>query len=243
MTDLLREVYEDCVAQAKKPDRRDAQPREAHLRRLHRARRSPPRRPSSSTPTKSGWKGELVLVFQKIASLHKACPTSRGDWYFTGDYPTPGGLRRAQPAPTSTTGKSAKVALLLIRRRAGTAPCAPGRPPRRRPTSPSSGRQVDARALRRRSSSKNASLPVCLMKRSRLRAGERARRGSAGPRGRPGASCAGRAPWAGTSGQSLTRRCRRPACRPASAAAVPTSGPGTALPKAAMSLGGLAPTG
>ena len=23
---------------------------------------------------------------------HRACPTSRGDWYFTGDYPTPGGL-------------------------------------------------------------------------------------------------------------------------------------------------------
>ena len=39
-------------------------------------------------PSKSSWKGELVLVFQKIESLHKACPTSRGDWYFTGDYPT-----------------------------------------------------------------------------------------------------------------------------------------------------------
>jgi amidophosphoribosyltransferase len=42
-------------------------------------------------PTKSGWKGELVLVFQQIKDLHKACPTSQGDWYFTGDYPTPGG--------------------------------------------------------------------------------------------------------------------------------------------------------
>mgnify|MGYP000518570427 CR=1 FL=1 len=42
-------------------------------------------------PSKSAWKGELVLVFQKIESLHKACPKSRGDWYFTGDYPTPGG--------------------------------------------------------------------------------------------------------------------------------------------------------
>jgi hypothetical protein len=46
----------------------------------------------SLNPSKSAWKGELILVFQKIESLHKACPKSRGDWYFTGDYPTPGGL-------------------------------------------------------------------------------------------------------------------------------------------------------
>jgi amidophosphoribosyltransferase len=31
------------------------------------------------------------VIFQTIESLHKACPTNLGDWYFTGDYPTPGG--------------------------------------------------------------------------------------------------------------------------------------------------------
>jgi amidophosphoribosyltransferase len=36
---------------------------------------------------------EVTIVFQKVANLHKACPGHTGDWYFTGDYPTPGGNR------------------------------------------------------------------------------------------------------------------------------------------------------
>ena len=38
---------------------------------------------------------ELMLVYQSIENLHKACPNHLGDWYFTGDYPTPGGNRVA----------------------------------------------------------------------------------------------------------------------------------------------------
>ncbi|MDY0161174.1 MAG: amidophosphoribosyltransferase [Bacteroidales bacterium] len=34
---------------------------------------------------------ELSIIFQSIESLHKAIPDHNGDWYFTGDYPTPGG--------------------------------------------------------------------------------------------------------------------------------------------------------
>jgi len=34
---------------------------------------------------------EVELVFQTVENLHKACPGHTGDWYFTGDYPTPGG--------------------------------------------------------------------------------------------------------------------------------------------------------
>lgn len=34
---------------------------------------------------------EIEIVFNTIESLHKACPGNTGDWYFTGDYPTPGG--------------------------------------------------------------------------------------------------------------------------------------------------------
>jgi len=34
---------------------------------------------------------EVELVFQSIENLHKACPDHKGDWYFSGDYPTPGG--------------------------------------------------------------------------------------------------------------------------------------------------------
>jgi amidophosphoribosyltransferase len=33
------------------------------------------------------------VIYQTIEDLHKACPTNTGDWYFTGNYPTPGGNR------------------------------------------------------------------------------------------------------------------------------------------------------
>ena len=38
-------------------------------------------------------KSELKIIFQKIEDLHSACPNHRGDWYFSGNYPTPGGNR------------------------------------------------------------------------------------------------------------------------------------------------------
>jgi amidophosphoribosyltransferase len=40
-------------------------------------------------------KAEIEIVFQTIEDLHKACPGHKGDWYFTGDYPTPGGNKVA----------------------------------------------------------------------------------------------------------------------------------------------------
>ncbi len=36
-------------------------------------------------------KVKLQIIFQKIENLHKSCPNHKGDWYFTGDYPTVGG--------------------------------------------------------------------------------------------------------------------------------------------------------
>jgi amidophosphoribosyltransferase len=36
-------------------------------------------------------KAEVEIVYQSIENLHKACPNDRGDWYFTGNFPTPGG--------------------------------------------------------------------------------------------------------------------------------------------------------
>ena len=38
-------------------------------------------------------KAEVEIVYQTIENLHLACPANLGDWYFTGDYPTPGGNR------------------------------------------------------------------------------------------------------------------------------------------------------
>jgi amidophosphoribosyltransferase len=36
---------------------------------------------------------ELEVVYQTVDNLHHSCPNHLGDWYFTGDYPTPGGNR------------------------------------------------------------------------------------------------------------------------------------------------------
>ena len=38
-------------------------------------------------------KAEVELVYQTVAGLHEAIPGCPGDWYFSGDYPTPGGTR------------------------------------------------------------------------------------------------------------------------------------------------------
>ncbi|MGV8962914.1 MAG: amidophosphoribosyltransferase [Candidatus Saccharimonadaceae bacterium] len=41
--------------------------------------------------TPEGTKAEVKIVFQTIEALHIACPNHKGDWYFSGNYPTPGG--------------------------------------------------------------------------------------------------------------------------------------------------------
>lgn len=43
-------------------------------------------------------KSDVEIVFQTLDGLHDACPDHKGDWYFTGDYPTPGGVRRINEA-------------------------------------------------------------------------------------------------------------------------------------------------
>lgn len=41
--------------------------------------------------TPHGMQAEVIIVFQTIENLHASCPNDKGDWYFTGNYPTPGG--------------------------------------------------------------------------------------------------------------------------------------------------------
>lgn len=43
--------------------------------------------------TPRGMHAKVKVVFQSIENLHRACPNDLGDWYFTGNYPTPGGNR------------------------------------------------------------------------------------------------------------------------------------------------------
>ncbi len=46
-------------------------------------------------PETTGWHGELEVLFQTIPNLHSCIEGPVGDWYFTGDYPTPGGTAAA----------------------------------------------------------------------------------------------------------------------------------------------------
>jgi amidophosphoribosyltransferase len=43
-------------------------------------------------------KAEVQIIYQTIEGLHNACPNNTGDWYFTGDYPTPGGTKVSNQA-------------------------------------------------------------------------------------------------------------------------------------------------
>jgi amidophosphoribosyltransferase len=43
--------------------------------------------------TPGDMKAQVHIVYQKVEDLHKACPNHPGDWYFTGNYPTPGGTK------------------------------------------------------------------------------------------------------------------------------------------------------
>ena len=42
-------------------------------------------------PENSRWQGELKVIYQTVPGLHEALGEEAGDWYFTGNYPTPGG--------------------------------------------------------------------------------------------------------------------------------------------------------
>jgi amidophosphoribosyltransferase len=103
---LLTEIYHKCKEQENKPATKiknyvrdiyknfsvgELSDKAAELVRPPRLGETEGAPPNSSRADHSNWDGEIALVFQSIDNLHKSCPTSLGDWYFTGEYPTPGG--------------------------------------------------------------------------------------------------------------------------------------------------------
>ena len=53
---------------------------------------------------------KIEVIFQGIDELHQACPNHKGDWYFTGNYPTPGGNKVVNQAFINfVEGKSARA--------------------------------------------------------------------------------------------------------------------------------------
>lgn len=48
------------------------------------------------TPIDETWKGEIEVIYQSLEGLHQAIPRAKGDWVFSGQYPTPGGFKVLQ---------------------------------------------------------------------------------------------------------------------------------------------------
>jgi len=57
---------------------------------------------------------EVEIVFQSIEGLHQACPNNLGDWYFTGNYPTPGGNKISNQAYINFIGDRYTKGLLVF---------------------------------------------------------------------------------------------------------------------------------
>ena len=55
-------------------------------------------------------KTDVQVIFQTVESLHSACPKNLGDWYFTGNYPTPGGNKVVNQSFVNYYDGSKKIA-------------------------------------------------------------------------------------------------------------------------------------
>lgn len=87
---LLEEVYERCKAEECKP-REEMVNQVATLYNEFSYEQVSDKIAEILTP--KGIESEVEVIYQTIEGLHKACPNNNGDWYFSGNYPTPGGNR------------------------------------------------------------------------------------------------------------------------------------------------------
>ena len=92
---LIEEVYRDCKAELQKPPCEQTLP----VKRLYEPFTDEElNRKMVQMLRPEGVSTPIEMVFQSIDGLHDACPGHPGDWYFTGDYPTPGGIRLCNAA-------------------------------------------------------------------------------------------------------------------------------------------------
>lgn len=88
--DLLQDVYQDCITQSTRP----ADEMVNQVKRLY--DRYTDEQISSKIaelvyPKNVPWQGDLEILFLSVERMREAIPVHNGDWYFTGNYPTPGG--------------------------------------------------------------------------------------------------------------------------------------------------------
>ena len=85
---LIKKVYQDCLKELKLP----AHKMKNRVCQIYSDFSDEEISGQISTMLKEkDIKAEIQVIFQPVKNLHKACPKNLGDWYFTGNYPTPGG--------------------------------------------------------------------------------------------------------------------------------------------------------
>ncbi|WP_116125121.1 amidophosphoribosyltransferase [Lewinella sp. IMCC34183] len=87
---LLKQVYKKAVAELKKPDNKQKNVVKELYDQFKYADVS---RKIAQIMTPKGTKPRVDVIYQTIADLRESCPNNNGDWYFSGNYPTPGGFR------------------------------------------------------------------------------------------------------------------------------------------------------
>lgn len=87
---LIGDIYEKCRAQVQSQDREPINHVKAFYAPFTDVQIS---KKIAEIICPESMKAEVEIIFQTVESLHRACPKNLGDWYFTGDYPTPGGNR------------------------------------------------------------------------------------------------------------------------------------------------------
>lgn len=89
-TALLDKVYKACKREEKKPTEEMRNQVQVLYNNFTQEQISTK---MSKMLTPKNVKCKVKIIFQTIEALHEACPNNHGDWYFSGDYPTPGGVR------------------------------------------------------------------------------------------------------------------------------------------------------
>lgn len=87
---IIEEVYQKCVAQKNLPDN-EVQNFVKEIYEPFSPQEISDKISELLTPQEINC--EVKIIYQGIDDLHQACPDNTGDWYFTGNFPTPGGMR------------------------------------------------------------------------------------------------------------------------------------------------------
>ena len=95
MTETIRQVYQKSLDQIDKPKEQIVN----YVKEIYEPFTDEEiSREMARMLTPEGTRAEVIIVYQSLEGLHQACPGHPGDWYFSGDYPTPGGNKLVNKA-------------------------------------------------------------------------------------------------------------------------------------------------